>query len=71
MYCNVVVVVVGNVRLQCWVDGLIGCRDFELKRERERESGEETKCVWRDTKYLNNEIESYNNQVFKIKCLLV
>ena len=39
MYCNVVVVVVGSVRLQCWVDGLIDCRDFELKRE--RESGEE------------------------------
>ena len=53
------------------MDGLIGCRDFELKRERERELGEETKCVWRDKKYLNNEIESYNNQVFKIKCLLV
>ena len=36
MYCNVVVVVVGNVRLRCWVDGLIGCRDFELKIERVR-----------------------------------
>ena len=58
MYCNVVVVVVvvGSVRLQCWVDGLIGCRDFELKRERESE--EERDCVWRDKKYLNNEIES-------------
>ena len=69
MYCNIVVVVVGSVRLRCWVDALIGCRDFELKRE--RELGEETKCVWRDKKFLNNEIESYNNQVFKIKCLLV
>ena len=61
MYCNVVVVVVvvvGSVRLWCWVDGLIGCRDFELKRERERESEEERDCVWRDKKYLNNEIES-------------
>ena len=54
MYCNVVVV--GSVRLWCWVDGLIGCRDFELKRERESE--EERDCVWRDKKYLNNEIES-------------
>ena len=47
MYCNVVVVVVvvGSVRLRCWVDGLIGCRDFELKRERESE--EERLCMER------------------------
>ena len=47
MYCNVVVVVVGNVRLQCWVDGLIGCRDFELKRERERVRGRDKVCMER------------------------
>ena len=64
MYCNVMVVVVGSARLRCWVDGLIGCRDFKLKRERQRESGEERECVWRDKKYLNNEIESYNNCVY-------